>query len=58
MLLVLLYAYVTPLILYKQEKFWEEHPGKTVPLMKPLYYRGPWRVYRGEAIASDASSSQ
>ncbi|CAH2077570.1 unnamed protein product, partial [Thlaspi arvense] len=41
--------------IYK-EKFWEEHPGKTVPLMKPIFYRGPWRVYRGEAIASDASS--
>ncbi|KAH0941094.1 hypothetical protein HID58_000731 [Brassica napus] len=45
-------------VIDSREKFWEEHPGKTVPLMKPLYYRGPWRVYRGEAIASDASSSQ
>ncbi|GAU29614.1 hypothetical protein TSUD_164640 [Trifolium subterraneum] len=33
--------------LYK-EKYWEEHPGKAVPLMKPTFYRGPWRVMGGE----------
>ncbi|KAG9137315.1 hypothetical protein Leryth_014949 [Lithospermum erythrorhizon] len=33
--------------LYK-EKYWEEHPGEVVPLMKPKFYGGPWRVYRGE----------
>ncbi|KAK1282950.1 Uncharacterized protein QJS10_CPB22g00742 [Acorus calamus] len=33
--------------LYK-EKYWEEHPGQEVPLMRPKYYGGPWRVMRGE----------
>ncbi|XP_021749577.1 uncharacterized protein At4g29660-like [Chenopodium quinoa] len=33
--------------LYK-EKYWEDHPGETVPLMKPMFYGGPWKVYRGE----------
>lgn len=33
--------------LYK-EKYWEEHPGQAVPLMKPKFYFGPWRVYRGQ----------
>ncbi|KAL9249217.1 hypothetical protein AKJ16_DCAP05965 [Drosera capensis] len=33
--------------LYK-EKYWEDHPGEMVPLMKPMFYGGPWRVYRGE----------
>ncbi|XP_073276608.1 uncharacterized protein At4g29660 isoform X2 [Primulina huaijiensis] len=33
--------------LYK-EKFWEKHPGAEVPIMKPMFYGGPWRVYRGE----------
>ncbi|KAI4356296.1 hypothetical protein L6164_000328 [Bauhinia variegata] len=33
--------------LYK-EKYWEEHPGEAVPLMKPKFYGGPWRVMRGE----------
>ncbi|KAF3625339.1 putative GATA transcription factor 22-like [Capsicum annuum] len=31
-----------------QEKYWEEHPGQEVPLMKPLFYGGPWRVMRGD----------
>lgn len=31
-----------------QEKYWEDHPGETVPLMKPMFYGGPWKVYRGE----------
>lgn len=31
-----------------QEKYWEEHPGEAVPLMKPKFYSGPWRVIRGE----------
>ncbi|CAO2817173.1 unnamed protein product [Amaranthus hypochondriacus] len=33
--------------LYK-EKYWEDHPGQEVPLMKPMFYGGPWKVYRGE----------
>ncbi|KAI5399821.1 hypothetical protein KIW84_064954 [Lathyrus oleraceus] len=33
--------------LYK-EKYWEEHPGKAFPLMKPKFYGGPWRVMGGE----------
>ncbi|KAH0711020.1 hypothetical protein KY284_012447 [Solanum tuberosum] len=33
--------------LYK-EKYWEEHPGQEVPLMKPMFYGGPWRVMRGD----------
>lgn len=31
-----------------QEKYWEDHPGQEVPLMKPMFYGGPWKVYRGE----------
>ncbi|GAB4853806.1 hypothetical protein Ancab_018000 [Ancistrocladus abbreviatus] len=31
--------------LYK-EKYWEEHPGEAVPLMKPKFYGGPWRKLR------------
>ncbi|KAH0706903.1 hypothetical protein KY289_011979 [Solanum tuberosum] len=30
------------------EKYWEEHPGQEVPLMKPMFYGGPWRVMRGD----------
>ncbi|PNX83874.1 hypothetical protein L195_g039923, partial [Trifolium pratense] len=30
------------------EKYWEENPGKAVPLMKPTFYRGPWRVMGGQ----------
>ncbi|PIA38755.1 hypothetical protein AQUCO_02700158v1 [Aquilegia coerulea] len=29
--------------LYK-EKYWEEHPGEAVPMMKPKFYYGPWKV--------------
>ncbi|XP_074571969.1 uncharacterized protein At4g29660 [Curcuma longa] len=35
--------------LYK-EKYWEEHPGEAVPLMRPKFYWGPWRVYRGQEL--------
>ncbi|KAG6482921.1 hypothetical protein ZIOFF_059560 [Zingiber officinale] len=35
--------------LYK-EKYWEEHPGEAVPLMRPKFYWGPWRVYHGEEL--------
>ncbi|RAL37130.1 hypothetical protein DM860_004052 [Cuscuta australis] len=33
--------------IYK-EKCWENHPGEAVPLMKPIFYGGPWRVMRGD----------
>lgn len=33
--------------LYK-EKYWEDHPGEAVPLMKPKFYSGPWKILRGE----------
>ncbi|KAJ8750895.1 hypothetical protein K2173_016076 [Erythroxylum novogranatense] len=33
--------------LYK-EKFWEDHPGEAVPLMRPKFYGGPWKVDRGQ----------
>jgi hypothetical protein len=33
---------------FSQEKYWEENPGKAVPLMKPKFYGGPWRVMGGE----------
>ncbi|KAK9208768.1 hypothetical protein WN944_001128 [Citrus x changshan-huyou] len=29
--------------LYK-EKYWEDHPGEAVPLMRPTFYGGPWKV--------------
>jgi hypothetical protein len=32
----------------KQEKYWEDHPGEAVPLMKPKFYSGPWKILRGE----------
>ncbi|XP_031388743.1 uncharacterized protein At4g29660 isoform X1 [Punica granatum] len=35
--------------LYK-ERYWEEHPGEAVPLMRPKFYGGPWKVYRGDAL--------
>ncbi|PON69667.1 embryo defective [Trema orientale] len=36
--------------LYK-EKYWEDHPGEVVPLMKPKFYPGPWKVAMGEVPA-------
>ncbi|KAA8523238.1 hypothetical protein F0562_009661 [Nyssa sinensis] len=27
-----------------KEKYWEDHPGEAVPLMKPKFYSGPWKV--------------
>ncbi|XP_020596668.1 uncharacterized protein At4g29660 [Phalaenopsis equestris] len=35
--------------LYK-EKYWEDHPGEAVPLMRPKFYWGPWRVYNGDTL--------
>lgn len=35
-----------------QEKYWEDHPGHAVPLMKPKFYGGPWKVERGEVPAT------
>ena len=34
-----------------QEKYWEEHPGEVVPLMKPTFYPGPWKVASGQVPA-------
>ncbi|XLU33833.1 hypothetical protein S245_069899, partial [Arachis hypogaea] len=31
-----------------KEKYWEEHPGRVVPLMEPKFYWGPWRIMRGD----------
>ncbi|TYH26877.1 hypothetical protein ES288_A02G024500v1 [Gossypium darwinii] len=39
--------------LYKffyQEKYWEDHPGEAVPLMKPKFYGGPWKVLKGDVL--------
>lgn len=36
-----------------QEKYWEEHPGKAVPLMRPKFYGGPWRVMGGNEPPSE-----
>ncbi|KAK3210516.1 hypothetical protein Dsin_015222 [Dipteronia sinensis] len=33
--------------LYK-EKYWEDRPGQAVPLMKPKFYYGPWKVHKGD----------
>ncbi|RRT41493.1 hypothetical protein B296_00041047 [Ensete ventricosum] len=33
-----------------KEKYWEEHPGEAVPIMRPKFYWGPWKVYRGEEL--------
>ncbi|KAK8987910.1 hypothetical protein V6N11_065515 [Hibiscus sabdariffa] len=35
--------------LYK-EKYWEDHPGEAVPLMKPKFYGGPWKVLKGDVL--------
>ncbi|KAK8949123.1 hypothetical protein KSP39_PZI005863 [Platanthera zijinensis] len=35
--------------LYK-EKYWEDHPGELVPLMRPKFYWGPWKIYNGDAL--------
>ncbi|KAF6174856.1 hypothetical protein GIB67_026344 [Kingdonia uniflora] len=32
------------------EKYWEEHPGEAVPLMRPKYYFGPWKVRREDHL--------
>ncbi|WJZ97803.1 hypothetical protein VitviT2T_016380 [Vitis vinifera] len=42
--------------LYK-EKYWEDHPGEEVPLMMPSFYRGPWRVVRGDALRPPSQSN-
>ncbi|TKY49431.1 hypothetical protein E2542_SST26862 [Spatholobus suberectus] len=38
--------------LYK-EKYWKGHPRKAVPLMRPKFYWGPWRVMSGEVPPSE-----
>lgn len=32
----------------EQEKYWEDHPGEAVPIMKPKFYWGPWRIMGGD----------
>ncbi|KAL0910154.1 hypothetical protein M5K25_021098 [Dendrobium thyrsiflorum] len=32
------------------EKYWEDHPGEAVPLMRPKFYWGPWRIYNGDTL--------
>ena len=41
----------------EQEKYWEDHPGEEVPLMMPSFYRGPWRVVRGDALRPPSQSN-
>jgi len=33
--------------LYK-EKYWEDHPGEAVPIMRPKFYGGPWKILKGD----------
>ncbi|GJV22736.1 embryo defective protein [Tanacetum coccineum] len=35
--------------LYK-EKYWEDHPGEVVPIMRPKFYGGPWKIYKGTVL--------
>ncbi|XP_039121397.1 uncharacterized protein At4g29660 [Dioscorea cayenensis subsp. rotundata] len=35
--------------LYK-EKYWEDHPGEAVPIMRPKFYWGPWKINRGSVL--------
>ncbi|XVE97998.1 hypothetical protein REPUB_Repub03eG0067500 [Reevesia pubescens] len=35
--------------LYK-EMYWEDHPGEAVPLKKPKFYGGPWKVLKGDVL--------
>ncbi|WOL19352.1 hypothetical protein Cni_G28150 [Canna indica] len=41
--------------LYK-EKHWEEHPGEYVPIMRPKFYWGPWKIYGGEELPPHMSN--
>ncbi|OMO67317.1 Prenylated rab acceptor PRA1 [Corchorus capsularis] len=41
--------------LYK-EKYWEDHPGEAVPLMKPKFYGGPWKVLKGDVLPPNQSN--
>ncbi|KAF7149187.1 hypothetical protein RHSIM_Rhsim03G0233100 [Rhododendron simsii] len=36
--------------LYK-EKYWEDHPGEAVPIMRPKFYKGPWKILKGDVPA-------
>ncbi|KAI3524718.1 hypothetical protein L2E82_02888 [Cichorium intybus] len=35
--------------LYK-EKYWEDHPGEAVPIMRPKFYGGPWKIHKGGVL--------
>ncbi|CAM6113595.1 unnamed protein product [Calypogeia fissa] len=39
--------------LYK-EKYWDEHPGAAVPIMRPLFYIGPYKVTREDFSEENA----
>jgi hypothetical protein len=41
------------LLVRMQERYWEEHPGQAIPMMKPIFYLGPYKVRR-EDFAEDA----
>ncbi|KAH9613187.1 hypothetical protein KSS87_018937, partial [Heliosperma pusillum] len=42
------YTSISLSVVTDMEKYWEDHPGQEVPIMKPMFYGGPWKVYRGE----------
>ncbi|KVH93955.1 hypothetical protein Ccrd_003989, partial [Cynara cardunculus var. scolymus] len=39
----------TPLVTI-YEKYWEDHPGEAVPIMRPKFYGGPWKIYKGGVL--------
>ena len=36
-----------------QEKYWEDHPREAVPLMKPKFYGGTWKVLKGDVLPAN-----
>lgn len=39
--------------IFAQERYWAEHPGQAIPIMKPMLYIGPYKVRR-EDFGEDA----
>lgn len=35
-------------VIIEQEKYWEDHPGEAVPIMRPKFYKGPWKILKGD----------
>ncbi|KAH7686504.1 hypothetical protein IHE45_04G109600 [Dioscorea alata] len=35
---------------FYKEKYWEDHPGEAVPIMRPKFYWGPWKINRGSVL--------